>query len=75
MIDNGEELVSIPVGVLERLGVAAVVYLSADPGQIRARRQSDSTRRWPELDEAELSRLQEMGLAARSSYSVKLGCP
>ena len=75
VIDNGEELVPVPVGVVERLAVAAVVYLTADSAEMRARRRSDSSRKRPDLDAAELSRQQERGLAACTSYSVELGLP
>lgn len=75
VIDNGKELVPIPVDVVGRLGVAAVVYLTGFADKIRARRRSDSRRRRPDLDEAEVSRHQESGLAACASYSIRLGLP
>lgn len=75
VIDNGRELVWIPVDVVERLGIAAVVYLTGDSGEIRARRRSDSSRERPDLDKDELARHQQSGLAACMSYSVELGLP
>ncbi|MCY3621517.1 MAG: AAA family ATPase [Gammaproteobacteria bacterium] len=75
VIDNGEELVPVPVGVVERLGVAAVVYLRGDAGVIRERRRWDGRRRRPDLDEARLSSQQESGLMACTSYAVELGLP
>ena len=75
VIDNGEELVPVPVGVIERLGVSAMVYVTADAGEIRARRLSDPGRKRPDLDEAELASHQATCLAVCTSYSVELGLP
>ena len=75
VIDNGRELIWVPVDIVERLGIAAVVYLTGDSGEIRARRRSDSSRKRPDLDEDELVRHQQSGLAACMSYSVELGLP
>lgn len=75
VIDNGEELVRIPVGVIERLGLSAIVYLTADACEIRERRRLDSGRTRPDLDTVEVARHQEVGLAACTSYSVELELP
>ena len=75
VVDNGAELVSIPVDVVKRLRMSAVVYLTAGSGEIRARRRLDASKGRPDVDEAELSRHQESGLAACTSYSVELGLP
>lgn len=75
VIDNGEQLVPIPVGVVERLGLSAVVYLTADAREIRARRRSDAGRKRPDVDEAELATQLESGLAVCAGYAVELRLP
>ena len=75
VIDNGEELVAVPVDVIDRLELSAVVCLTAQSGEIRERRRLDSSRTRPDLDEGELSMHQESSLAVCASYSVDLGLP
>ena len=75
LIDNGEQLVPIPIEVIERLDLAALVFVQEGAAEIRARRLADSKRARPNLPSADLARHQQCALAVCHGYASRLGLP
>ena len=75
VIDNGDRLVPIPVEIIERLNLAALVFVQDEAGKIRARRLTDEKRTRPDLSPTELAKQQEQALEICASYASELGLP
>ena len=75
VVDIGERLVTVSVDVIEQLDLAALVFVHARLSVIAERRMKDSHRARPRRGEVKLSRQQEAGLVACTSYAVGLGLP
>lgn len=73
VIDNGEQLVPIPIKVIKRLDLAALVFVQGEAVDIRARRLADGGRSRPILSSAELAKQQKCALAVCASYASGLG--
>ena len=75
VIDNGDQLVPIPIEIIERLDLAALVFLQEGAEKIRARRLSDEKRTRPDLSSTELDKQQRHALDVCSGYASELGLP
>ena len=75
VIYNGDQLVPIPIEIIERLELAVLVFLQEEAEKIRARRLSDEKRTRPDLSSTELDKQQRHALDVCRSYESQLGLP
>ena len=73
VIDNGDQLVPIPVEIIEQLDLAALVFVQEEAREIRARRLGDEKRMRPDLSPAEIAKQQNQALEICDSYASELG--
>lgn len=74
VIDNGEELVELPVGVLESLKPRGLVLLEASPNEVWARREND-TRKRPERSIEEIVGQMSIVRSVTEQYARTLSIP
>lgn len=75
VIDNGDRLVPIPIEVIKKLDLAALVFVQEEVERIRERRLRDEKRSRPNLSVAELAKQQKKALEVCSVYASVLGLP
>ena len=72
VVDNGDQLVPIPVEIIERLNLSALVFVQEETEKIRTRRLRDEKRKRPDLSSTELTMQQRRALEVCSSYASEL---
>lgn len=75
IIDMGEELLAIPIEVIEALKPTKIVFVKNDPSLILNRRLNDSSRDRPVLAEEDIIRHQDFALETAKSYGAFLDIP
>lgn len=74
VVDNGVELVEIPVAILETLAPCGIILLEADPADVYQRRKSDVRAR-PVRTPEEIAHQMSLIRLVTDSYAKKLGIP
>ncbi len=72
VVDNGDQLIPVPVEIIERLNLSALVFVQDETEKIRTRRQWDEKRKRPDLSSTELAIQQRRALEVCSSYASEL---
>jgi adenylate kinase len=75
IIDNDEGLVEIAAHVIERLGPAAIIFVTGEPEQIISQRKQDSRRDRPERSLEELAAHQQRALELAQGYAKTIRVP
>lgn len=75
VVDNGVELLEIPVEVIDRLSVNSIVFIEGLPKEIVDRRRNDPTRVRPNRSEIEIYTHQQKAKEVCELYSKRLNVP
>jgi adenylate kinase len=73
VVDNGDELLEIPVEVVSLLAVSHIIFVEGPTRGIVERRAKDTTRVRPTRSEAELEHQQARAKSVCEAYSRRLG--
>ena len=75
LIDNGQELVQIPLSVVDRLKLCHLIFVDDNPETIYQRRKEDNSRDRPVSTVNELQQLQNRALLVCEHYHLELKIP
>lgn len=75
VIDNGQELVCVPVSIFEKIGPDSIIFLNETPEIIFNRRQKDIDRTRPHRTLEQIANYQRIALGQAKLYGQKLAIP